>query len=180
MPTKTIRRLVATYEVYSYLTIPADLFLLPAEKGCSGAGNWEAKEYGSWYVRWDTLNYIDKNLKEQTLDLHAGGDGRKNPGTVEFEEYEEDIESDEEEETESDEEEEEESDEEEEEDYCNGCDTDVAASTMFNHDDINLCPECNKNKPELIPAGCECEDCEKKPETDDFRRFLAIIHPADE
>jgi hypothetical protein len=68
----------------------------------------------------------------------------------------------------------------EEEDYCNGCDTDVAASTMFNHDDINLCPECNKNKPELIPAGCECEDCEKKPETDDFRRFLAIIHPADE
>ena len=67
-----------------------------------------------------------------------------------------------------------------EEDYCNGCDTDVAASTMFNHDDINLCPECNKNKPELIPAGCECEDCEKKPETDDFRRFLAIIHPADE
>ena len=74
---------------------------------------------------------------------------------------------------------EEETESDEEEDYCNGCDTDVPANTMFNHDDINLCPECNKNKPELIPEECECERCEK-PETDDFRRFLAIIHPADE
>ena len=138
---------------------------------------------------------------------------------------------------ESDDEEEEESETEEgydegEEDYCNGCDTDVTASTMFNHDDINLCPKCNENKPELIPAGCGCvlcgddEDLEplefdgekllfigltsgkvfrqtedagdvligiagqgrfkdvKIPtapsETDDFRRFLAIIHPADD
>lgn len=49
----------------------------------------------------------------------------------------------------------------EEEDYCNGCDRDVPSKTMFNHDDINLCPECNTKKPELIPEGCECERCVK-------------------
>jgi hypothetical protein len=67
----------------------------------------------------------------------------------------------EEQETESDEEDSDSDDEEEEEeeDYCNGCDTDVASSTMFNHDDINLCPKCNENKPELIPAGCGCVLC---------------------
>ena len=54
------------------------------------------------------------------------------------------------------------SDEEEETDYCNGCDRDVPAVTMFNHDDINLCPECNTKKPELIPEGCECERCVKE------------------
>jgi hypothetical protein len=52
------------------------------------------------------------------------------------------------------------SSDEEETDYCNGCDRDVPADTMFNHDDINLCPECNTKKPELIPVGCECERCE--------------------
>ena len=50
----------------------------------------------------------------------------------------------------------------EEEDYCNGCDRDVPSKTMFNHDDINLCPECNTKKPELIPEGCECERCVKE------------------
>jgi hypothetical protein len=50
----------------------------------------------------------------------------------------------------------------EETDYCNGCDRDVPAATMFNHDDINLCPECNTKKPELIPEGCECERCVKE------------------
>jgi hypothetical protein len=134
MPTKTLRRLVATYEVYSLLTIPADLFLLPVEEeGDRGAGNWDEKEYGSWYVRWDTLHYIDKNLKEQTLDLHEErcDENRKLPEKVEFEDYTEHEDTDDEEE-----------------------------------------------------GDCDCgeEDCEKKakPETDDFRRFLAIIHPADE
>jgi len=50
---------------------------------------------------------------------------------------------------------------EEEMDYCNGCDQYSPTDTMYNHDDINLCPECNAKKPELIPVGCECERCEK-------------------
>jgi hypothetical protein len=90
MPINTLRRLVATYEVYSLLTIPADLFLLPVEEeGDARAGDYNANEYGSWYVRWDTLHYIDKNLKQQTLDLHEECDdeNRKSPGKVEFEEY---------------------------------------------------------------------------------------------
>ena len=55
--------IVTEYSAYRQFKIPADVYLLPAEDN-AGAGN---DEIGSWWVKYDTLHYVDKAGEWQEL-----------------------------------------------------------------------------------------------------------------
>ena len=59
----TMKVIVVEYSAYRQFKVPADVFLLPAEDN-DGAGN---DDIGSWWVKYDTLHYVDKAGKWQEL-----------------------------------------------------------------------------------------------------------------
>jgi hypothetical protein len=79
-----VTQVTATYTSYDCFEIPEDVFLLGKEEN-KRAG---VSDYGSWYIRYSTLYYIDKDGKERTIEsyYHGDGDDEGSPDGVETEE----------------------------------------------------------------------------------------------
>ena len=71
--------LLATYNAYSTFEIPDDVFLLTVEEN-AGAENMTV---GSWWIKWNTLHYIDANGDEKKIDGSDPDVDAKRPEGVE-------------------------------------------------------------------------------------------------
>ena len=69
---------VASWSACSHFKIPDDVFLLDEPYG--------PDVYGRWYIRWNELIYLDKNLNECIIKGSVPEVDIKVPESVEFQE----------------------------------------------------------------------------------------------
>ena len=116
-----VRRITASYTNYLEYVVPKNLPLLSVDENEAVT---EENVPFSWWVKWSTFYYYDKNGKMQELPLDSESTGAKRPSDFEDEddgeEYEEDVTQHE----------------------CSGC-SELKSCGNFDEDKKFTCEDCN-------------------------------------
>tara|TARA_R110000868_G_scaffold30415_1_gene112603 strand:+ start:878 stop:1105 length:228 start_codon:yes stop_codon:yes gene_type:complete len=71
--------IIACYNAYTSFEVPDGVFLLPEPYG-------PLNVYGRWYIHWNTLIYLDKDLEECRIKGSEPDLDCKKPESIEFSE----------------------------------------------------------------------------------------------
>ena len=86
----------AHYSASSRFVIPKDVFLLydGIDHWIDNATDKAVKKVGTWWIKWDTFYYIDKDGKQQQIKAQPDEGERKWPDSVSEDEEDTEDESD--------------------------------------------------------------------------------------
>jgi len=74
-----MKTVLVTYNSYAEFRLPDDVFLLSQEDN-----NEDNKVFGSWWIRWNVLYYVDEDLNVQEVHTVSIDTECKHPDTVEI------------------------------------------------------------------------------------------------